>query len=199
MATVTFTRDHTFRTIAPEDFGRWPIRFTEIEATWFGREIKLPPMDDRHSPDQYAAIGLWLFDLPHAHILTERYALCLVELRDIRGVRPAYKFRPDMTHELIFLAVNPDTPEEMWARGEYRMLTPVNYTAQFKTPFPHAAKWIGERCAEAFVDARFIVEPQGIGGAMKFFRQSVEEWERQSVRIFDGRGPKSKPGDAPEE
>lgn len=193
-----FTRDHVFRIIRPEDFGTFPPRITETEATWTGRSVPLPHMDDRHSPAQYAGLALWLFELPHASLLTERYALGLCDLRDIKGAPPAVKHKPDNTHEIALYAVSPDTTEEEWARGEWRALVPVNYVEQFQTPYPHVARWITERAAEAIVNGRFVIEPQGVTGARKFFRQSVEEWVRQAGRIFDSRGPKPpKPGQPP--
>lgn len=186
---------HTFRTIRREDMGRIPIKFTSVEATWCARSMRLPALDDRKSPDEYGALALWLFDLPHAGVLTERYALCLIDLRDIKGVRPAWKAKPWNTHELLFVAVNPDTSAEQWERGEYGYLEPVNYVAQFRTVYPHAALWVCEQCAAAIVAGRFPVEPGGIHGAKRLFESNVAEWERQAVSIFDGRGPKKQPGD----
>lgn len=182
-------KTHTFRTVKPEDMGRFPIRFTEVTTTWVGRRIKLPPMDDRASPEQYAGVALWLFDLPYTSVLTDRYALALIDLRDIKGVPAAVKDKPSRTHELCFMAVNPDTTDEMWESGRYRVLTPVNYAEQFTARHPSAAVWVAERCAEAFVQGRFPVEPQGISGARKLFRGNVDEWETQAGRVFDSRGP----------
>lgn len=157
--------------------------------------VPLPHFDDRPTPDQYAGLALWLFDIPHASLLTDRYALGLCELRDIKGVPPAHKSRPGNTHELAFYAVSPDTTEEEWEQGVWRPLVPVNYVEQFKTPYSHAARWITERAAESFVNGRFPIEPQGISGARRLFTLNVEEWVRQAVRIFDGRGPRGKPSE----
>ena len=168
--------------------GRFPVRVTEVEAEWSATRHPLKPCDDRETAAQYAALDFWRCEFPHVTPLGDRFALCLIHLRPIKGTPdPVIDFR-GATHEVALYAVWPDVRPDQWARGEWVPMLPVNYRYQFKTLHDTAARWVCERAAEALANGRFPIEPGGISGARDFFAGCVREWVAQAKRVFDSRG-----------
>jgi hypothetical protein len=152
--------------------------------------VPLKPHDDRATASQYAALDFWRCSFPYVTPLGDRFALCLIHLRPIKGEPPAVLDFATATHEVSLYAVSPDTRADQWARGEWGPMLPVNYRYQFKTLHDRAAYWICERAAEALVNGRFPIEPGGIRGARELFAGCVREWVAQARSVFDSRGPK---------
>lgn len=84
-------------------------------------------------------IASWLLFAPQAHPLWSYHLMGAIHLRDNPGQsRPPHKDFPEASHEIMVVAVNPDTtfktPEEfveLMVRGENWMLMPPDVTAQF--------------------------------------------------------------------
>lgn len=185
------SQEHTIRLpiIDPATFfSRRPVapKFQEHRVTWSARRVLFPPMDDREKPDHYAGVAEWRCEFPLACQFWHRYVLNVVSLRDIKGVKPAVKHFAEATHELTLFAVDPQTPEADWQsdRGKWRHLTPVNHCVQFTVRYDQAAVWVGERCAEALVSGRVVIEPAGVRGAREQFTACVREWEYQAGEVF---------------
>lgn len=158
---------------------------TSVRVNWWARSVKLPAFDDRKSLDHYAALAAWQVEAGSVSPLSDRFALNLCHLRPIRGGSPVVKLFPAATHEFAFGMCDPDLGG--WDKGAHQLLRPLSYVVQLALRFDHAAVWVGDCIARAFVDGRFPFEPGGIRGATKLFVDNCKEWQAQAARIFDAR------------
>lgn len=69
----------------------------------------------------------WWLHAPWAHPLWNSYLVSLVDLTTPTG-NPPMLMAPDVTHELLVFALNPEFPKETWPP---RRLEPANYGYQF--------------------------------------------------------------------
>ena len=80
--------------------------------------------------DQEATIAAWLIEGPF-HIAWDHWLMAVVHLRDLPGVKPAYKRYPDAAYEMVIASLkndgghNPDQPQE------FRWLSPLDLCEQF--------------------------------------------------------------------
>lgn len=83
---------------------------------------------------QQACLKCYLIE-GNFHPIWNQWCLSVVHLRDITGVPPATKIKPEYTHEFIIVAANPKVeldpdirPEPGWH------MTPIDVCEQFKSP-----------------------------------------------------------------
>jgi hypothetical protein len=74
-------------------------------------------------------VASWIIYAPYAHPAWHSYWLNCMSLRNLEGVPPALIYRPDATHELILLALNPAHPTTIDEQPHF--LTPTNFAGQF--------------------------------------------------------------------
>lgn len=84
-------------------------------------------------PDQAAGIASWLVNRPGAHPLWQWWLVGVTHLRDLPGVKPAFKKYSDAEYEFIIYSIDPEscpspTPDD--PKG-YPMLKPVDVIEQF--------------------------------------------------------------------
>jgi hypothetical protein len=85
-----------------------PFASGEFGVAWRGSLPKTPPR-----PDQQATLGAFLLDLPgYLHRWWRHYLAFVIHLREIEGVPTAHRQRPDRTHELMVLALDPEPPPD---------------------------------------------------------------------------------------
>lgn len=92
------------------------------------------------TPAETGGVAVWLVHAPHAHAFWSYYAMSVVHLRPIPGVKPAHRVHDDVTHELLVLALDPGyaPPDPMdWRDMHY--LTPADVVEQFQVPDDTAA------------------------------------------------------------
>jgi hypothetical protein len=82
-------------------------------------------------PRTAIALGGFLLHCPKAHPFWEWHTLSIVSLADFPGVRPAFKWSPDATHELMVDAVDP-RHEPRDVNGPHMVMTPHDVLLQFK-------------------------------------------------------------------
>lgn len=118
-----------------------------------GRAWRVAPETQHERPDTTATLAQWLLTVPAAHPVWHSYALAVVHLRDIPGVKPAVKQTPDATHEVILFALNPekDLPDPDDGRFRPALLTPANLVEQVQALTDEQAVAIAEGLARAFV------------------------------------------------
>ena len=106
-------------------------------------------------PDWQATLGQWLLTVPGAHPVWHSYALGVIHLRDIPGVRPAHKQYPEAEHELLLLALDPEKPlpdPDDVANFKPAYLTPLNLVEQFHGVTDEQAVEIAEWLGRSFID-----------------------------------------------
>jgi hypothetical protein len=124
----------------------------------YGTAHRIPTAHYRE--DNPAALDAWIITAACWHPAWSQYLLCLISLADLDDVPPVTKSTPDVTHELLVVALNPD-------HGPYdastvrpdglHHLTPVNIASQF-TATDDQARRIAHLCARAVVDGRLTPE-----------------------------------------
>lgn len=116
-----------------------------------GRRI---PRDNyaEHSP---ATLDSWVIDAPMWHPLWSQYFLGVITLAPVPGVRPAHKDRPDATHELMVMTLNPERgpydASAVGAPGSLGFLTPGNIAEQFRVAADDHAVELAGLCVKAVV------------------------------------------------
>ncbi|WP_181871608.1 hypothetical protein [Sphaerisporangium album] len=118
----------------------------------YGTAHRIPPTN--YQAHARAALDGWIITAPIWHPLWSQYTLSVVTLADIPGVPAANKQRPDVTHELLVAALNPEhgpVRAEDVQEGSLRLLTPVNIAEQVTTTDERAVQ-LAELCARAVVD-----------------------------------------------
>lgn len=127
--------------------------------------------------DETACLASWLITLP-GWVPWSQWALFLVHLRDIPGVRPAHHHYPESEYELMLMALDPKDVYDV-ARVEdpdqpMRWLTPPSVVVQFDNGgHDDRAVSLGAAAAEAILHGVLPPEPAGDPGAVSWWRQCV--------------------------
>lgn len=82
-----------------------PTKASDLEGEG-GTAWVIPP-DFKESP---AGVAQWLVHAPGAHPYWSWYCVACVSLKSVSGIDEAFKQFPGATHEIIFVALNPDHP-----------------------------------------------------------------------------------------
>lgn len=118
--------------------------------------IRLPPVGQRARPDHDATVDAWIVRVPGAHVCWDHWALTVVHLRSIAGVRAAHRHVPEATHEFLILALNPEKPlpplDAAHAGFQIHWLTPIDVCMQFMARSDAVAAEILELAVTSIVD-----------------------------------------------
>jgi hypothetical protein len=139
-----------------------PYQGTRISdhPTFVGRagqawRVALPDVGQRAKPDFDGSVGLFLVRVPGAHPFWEYWAVSMIHLRPMAGVKPAVITRPGATHEFMILALDPGEPlPSLVADASFtpRWLTPVDVIEQFTADNDAVAEHVLELTVRALVD-----------------------------------------------
>lgn len=138
--------------------------------------FKRCPMDvERPHKSQDGTLGAWLMWLPGWSPAWDNFILSVVHLRPIPGERPAIKKFPEATHELILAAIDPEHPAD-WRNifKDCKYLTPLNVIQQFVVSSDANAVLVCEALAQFCIRGHLPIEPQGITGALDFWKKVTE-------------------------
>lgn len=137
--------------------------------------VAMPTNHER--PDTTATLGMWLLTVPGAHPAWHSYALAVIHLRDIAGVRPAVKRIPDATHEVLLFALDPGVslpdPDD-GAHFRPAFLSPANLVEQMQALTDEQAVAIVEGLARAFVDGHASPDTDFRSQTQALLRSTVE-------------------------
>lgn len=121
----------------------------------FGRAWTLAHTSD--VPDHTACLGSWLVNVPGAHPWWSHWLVSVIHLRDIPGVKPAFKKYPDAGFEFAIYSINPDKcpqPDPDDIANGFPLLTPVDVQEQFHGVSDRDAWRIAQSGIEAMVHGR---------------------------------------------
>lgn len=130
--------------------------------------ITLEPSD---APDVAGTIATWFLDCPGQSPAWRHYVLSIIHLRPIQGVKPAVIARPGATHEIILVALDPQSNPIPSDVETWTHLRPLNFVGQLTLPSDDQAKIVVETLAKAVIDGILWAEPPLSG--------QVEPWESQ--------------------
>lgn len=99
-----------------------------------------------------ATLAAWLLHRPDAHPFWANYLVSIVHLRPIEGMPPAKKTSPEMTHELLVLALDPNHVPNPDDEKTCRPLQPANLVHQLALPDDATALQLVEQFTRALVD-----------------------------------------------
>lgn len=122
-----------------------------------GWHIPISPVGQRGRPDADGTVIGWLLHAPGAHPFWNYYAIAVIHLRPIDGVRPPTIRVEGATHELMIIALNPEKPLpdlDAVGRGEasFEFLTPIDVVEQFSVRDDAEAARLGELAIRVCVD-----------------------------------------------
>lgn len=132
------------------------------------------PINRRNAPYPEASVAFWLLHIPGPSPAWDHYALSIVGLQDYFGIPEAVKNYPEAEYEIMFCAVDSKHNPRADITESIRFLQPINYLEQFHGVSSEAATEVAHSMVRAFVDGSLFPEPQGIVGAKKLFRQTLE-------------------------
>lgn len=120
--------------------------------------VRLQPVGQRERPDHDGTVGAFIVRAPNAHPLWDHYAINVMHLRPIEGVKPAHITSPGATHELMILALNPEEPlpPSLDAGPSWKLsfLRPIDVVTQFKAADDVVADEILELAIAAIVNGQ---------------------------------------------
>lgn len=117
-------------------------------------------LDEDDRPDQAATLASYFLTCPKQSPAWDSYLLSVIHLRDIEGVKPAHKRFPEATHEVLLMALDPDSnPGPLNLESFSHYLTPINLTQQVQLNDDEEAKDVLRMAARAVVDGRLWAEP----------------------------------------
>ena len=100
----------------------------------YGRADKVPQENFPNAPAQLVS---WIITAPGWHRFWDQYMIAIVSLADFPGHEPAKLQYPEATHELLVIALNPDSgPYQAGSTTEenpVKYLLPHNVIEQFTT------------------------------------------------------------------
>lgn len=130
-------------------------------------------MTDPEVADWGATIRSWFFLCPGQSPAWENYVLHLIHLRDIPGVPPANKVSPEMTHEILFAALDPSKDPKPENMKSWSFLSPFNACEQFEVESDEKAIEMVEMVAQAVVDGLLPAEPM-LSGAKEPWHTTIK-------------------------
>lgn len=120
----------------------------------FGRAWSLSHKSD--VPDHTACLGNWLVNVPGAHPFWEYWLIVVIHLRDIPGVKPAYKKYPEAEFEFSIHSIDPErcpSPDPDGGVG-FPILSPVDVVEQFHGISDRDARRVAEAGVTAIVNGQ---------------------------------------------
>lgn len=132
------------------------------------------PIDRRNAPYPEASIALWLLNISGPSPAWDHYALSIIDLNDYPGVPMAVKHHSEAEFEIMFCAVDSNKNPQADDINSIHFLNPINYLEQFHGVSSEKAAQVARVMVKAFVDGSLFPEPQGIVGARKLFKQTLD-------------------------
>lgn len=123
----------------------------------YGRAQRVPRADYATNK---ATLDAWIITAPVWHPLWSQYFLGLITLADVPGTPPAEKDRPDVTHQIIVVALNPEYgPYGIHSVRDDALhyLRPGNIGEQFTATDDQAVE-LTELCAHAATEGLLPLE-----------------------------------------
>jgi len=170
----TQQKDEIMSTTAP----KWQqdvITTPPTIETEYARIWHITPLD-QETPKRLLGTGLWLIEAPWAHPFWHSYALSLINLAVVPpdAPYPPIIYLPGATHEMVLLALDPESPRQPMIDGlDFRLLTPANFAAQMIMPDDAAAIANVERALGLIADGQLSPDTDFIRDWVRLFGDSM--------------------------
>jgi len=109
-----------------------------------------------------ATLSWFVVTAPMWHPAWDQYEVALITLADIDGFPAAHKYGPEMTHEVMVYALNPDggrmTAQRLEDGESPRHLLPVNVVQQFTARDDDLAREVCWLCVNAILQGNLCPE-----------------------------------------
>lgn len=134
---------------------------------------------DKRFDTHPTGIAGYLLCAPSVHPLWSYYVAQLVHLRDVEGIPPAQKQREDVTHEIVVLALNRESPPKKDDIDTMKWLLPPNHVVQFSCDTDEkAAKILGE-VVQQFIAGVIWLDPNDFGASREQLKAFVNILAKQ--------------------
>jgi hypothetical protein len=130
-------------------------------------------------PDQQAVLAFWQATIPGAHPFWHSYAISVIHLRPIAGVKDAHKHYPEAVYEICVLALDPDKPLSDPKDGgnfEMKPLVPLNLQFQFHGITDEQAGDLARALVGEYVSGRISPDTDFRSYNIRFVREYVERF-----------------------
>lgn len=136
----------------------------------YGTAVRvLVELEEDEPQDWTATCASWFFICPGQSPACDRYALSIIHLRPIEGVKDAAVTVPGATHEVMLHALDPKTEPVPTDPMSWRRLHPINVLEQIELPDDAAAVDLARGCARAVLAGVLPAEPL-LSGAVEPWR-----------------------------
>lgn len=129
-------------------------------------------VDEFDTPAASAALSTWFLQCPRQSPAWEHYTLNVVHLREAPGVTPPVITVPGATHEILVVALDPETKPTADDPQSWAFLWPVNVREQFTVDDDEDAIELAKMAAQAVVNGLLPAEP-ALAGAVEPWRTAI--------------------------
>lgn len=133
--------------------------------------------DPPRTPQEGAALAMWLIDAPDQSPAWHHYMVSIVHLRPINGEEAVFRIH-GATHEMILCAVDSGANPTAYDPETWHHLSPINAMCQFIVGDDEQAVRLGIGCVRAIVNGRLPAEPA-------FQRQGQQLWQHAVTRTAE--------------
>ena len=150
------------------------------------------PIDKSHAPHPEAGIAIWLMHIPGPSPAWHHYALSIITLQDYPDIPKATLNYPEAEFEVMVMAVDSSKNPQPDDLKSISFMQPVNYIEQFHGVSSEEAAMVARVLVKAFVEGKLFPEPQGVVGARKLFRKTLDLTLEIVEEERDGGDPQEK-------
>lgn len=122
-----------------------------------------------------AAVGVWLLHRPDAHPFWHNYLIGVAHLREEEGIAPPVKARPEATHEIIILALDPKTAPDPDRYDSICPLHPPNLAWQIDRHSDASARLLCEKLVKAMVTGALSPDTDHTSCQERWLRDQAED------------------------
>lgn len=138
------------------------------------KSVKSQAQEVTNIPPGTAVVKSWLLTLPDHHPLWDHYSLSVITLAEIPGVPAPVIAVPGATHEILLLALDPNSTPQPDNPESFVYLTPVNYAIQVQLESDTPAIRAGQALVDALLRGYLWAEFQGVQGMKERYDRVVQ-------------------------
>lgn len=124
-----------------------------------------------HEVKPHTSVVTYIIRAP-GQALWDHYMVSVVHLRDTPGIDAAIKHAPNMTHEFMLIALNPELFPTPTDPNSWQHLEPLNVVQQIECGDDRQAERLADLAARAICDGFIPAEPS-LPGELAAWRESI--------------------------
>jgi hypothetical protein len=138
---------------------------------------KMQCRSDQHINEDGHFKAIWSLKIPDANPRWDEYLVCLYDLTNLDASVPVVRYREDVTHEFVVVALAPevrvDFSKNVFEQPTLIPLTPPNHAFQFKAESNEAAVSRIQVCVNSLLAGTLSPEDDPLGNWNMLFNDGV--------------------------